>query len=822
MMENNKITTFWEIIQDNQIEIPVIQRDYAQGRRNERVNQIREEFVAALLKPLQVDNTEGLHLDFVYGRILGKDQAKIIARNKIAVENVLNAVKSYASTLSMEIGVEINQINNNTNQLSQTKFIPLDGQQRLTTLFLLHWYLIQRLSLDHKKELLQVLEGFKYKTRKSTFEFCSFLTKMTVNKADLIFSTKTQVSIQIEKSTLFYRIWKHDPSVKGMLVMLDTFHEELKNTEEQQLFQMWENLTVHKKITFDFLDLDELDQTDDLYVKMNARGKQLTDFEHFKAWLQEYIKKKETLNLENKNWEHKIDTIWLDHFWLHKTDRIFHVDDAIYNYVKNVNLFEYIVNNEEDKISKSLIEKIREPNKDKNFIALKSYSDYNFFSSDSLNFLFKSLTTLVNPKLNVLTDSLGLICCKPFLKENTIQEFFLNENQNLSLWDRTYYYAYLLFINAVNNFEDKSIKSQFEAWMRICRNLIYNTYIQNPETFIKAIKSIKTLSAHKFSIEEELRKANFKVSFFESQAKEERRKLNYFKLGEPWKENIISYENENCFFGQINFLFELLGDDYENFTLFKYYGDSFVKYFKEGIEKNNHLFQRSLLSYGNFTISLSGKKRSFCKSETGGLRQLNDNWRKVFNDAKRLNLLKLLLDDQRNLEEIVDSYSEINWRKYIIHYPSVISYCTNRFFDSDHNLDIRLLNSTTYNGKHTDLYLLVLFEELKKNSFRNFKFEHKDVNNYRTLNNFPSIDVLLEGVLIVSLNYAYDLLGEKKGFEVRSENESMKRELITAFEGFQLLANKPLFHVIENLTEMDPVIKQIVSNLLKLESILIE
>ena len=81
------------------VEIPIIQRDYAQGRLSKLETEIRSDFVRALYKALAkpaADPSLPLDLDFVYG----------------SVENA-----------------------------GRTAFCPLDGQQRLTTLFLLHWYL---------------------------------------------------------------------------------------------------------------------------------------------------------------------------------------------------------------------------------------------------------------------------------------------------------------------------------------------------------------------------------------------------------------------------------------------------------------------------------------------------------------------------------------------------------------------------------------------------------------------------------------------------------------------------------------------------------
>ena len=83
------------LLKNTQIErivIPIIQRDYAQGRVNEQ--DIRDNFLISLKSYLEDSSKNSHDLDFVYG---------------------------------------------NKNQ--DDEFIPLDGQQRLTTLFLLHYYL---------------------------------------------------------------------------------------------------------------------------------------------------------------------------------------------------------------------------------------------------------------------------------------------------------------------------------------------------------------------------------------------------------------------------------------------------------------------------------------------------------------------------------------------------------------------------------------------------------------------------------------------------------------------------------------------------------
>ena len=86
---------------------------------------IRDKFLDALCEVIK-DETKSINLDFVYGEIKGEGENK--------------------------------------------KLTPLDGQQRLTTLFLLHWYLATK---ENKfDEASKKLQKFTYETRVSSREFC--------------------------------------------------------------------------------------------------------------------------------------------------------------------------------------------------------------------------------------------------------------------------------------------------------------------------------------------------------------------------------------------------------------------------------------------------------------------------------------------------------------------------------------------------------------------------------------------------------------------------------------------------------------------------
>lgn len=41
MMKENKLYTFWTLLQENHIVIPKVQRDYAYGRQDSKANEVR-------------------------------------------------------------------------------------------------------------------------------------------------------------------------------------------------------------------------------------------------------------------------------------------------------------------------------------------------------------------------------------------------------------------------------------------------------------------------------------------------------------------------------------------------------------------------------------------------------------------------------------------------------------------------------------------------------------------------------------------------------------------------------------------------------------
>ena len=223
------------------IVIPEYQRDYAYGRKLEDVEGKREDFVRTLHAALS--NGEFEKLAIIYGDIT-KDKEKV--------------------------------------------FFPVDGQQRLTTLFLLHWYLFLRSDTTDLNKERERLKKFSYASRETSKEFCRKLLEMEID-----WDGKEELSSQIKDEFWFTAHMRRDPTVISMLSVIDSLHRSFECDSDALITGYASSLKSDIStcpIKFDFLDMKEALGTKeairDLYITMNARGETLSEFELFKAQLQ--------------------------------------------------------------------------------------------------------------------------------------------------------------------------------------------------------------------------------------------------------------------------------------------------------------------------------------------------------------------------------------------------------------------------------------------------------------------------------------------------------------------------------------------------------
>lgn len=280
MKEDNKsgITmSFWQLLSHYAIEIPAIQRDYVQGRGDKQSTSARK----AMLDDIQahLEQNKPMNLNFIYGKVMqGKDC---------------------------------------------DKFIPIDGQQRLTTLYLIHWLaLVIACSKTSDNgdctlrlgDITDVLGKFSYQTRQTSSDFFSQLSKPENIKEVAMWMGKQHpqdtLSNHLQDKKWFRPDFMFDPTVNSILNVLDDIKERFAQQDN-----LWSTLIGKDcPIQFSWLDVNNIDNDDDLYIKMNARGKQLSDFENFKAELE----KKAQASFSPEHFEdfcRKFDQEWTDFFW---------------------------------------------------------------------------------------------------------------------------------------------------------------------------------------------------------------------------------------------------------------------------------------------------------------------------------------------------------------------------------------------------------------------------------------------------------------------------------------------------------------------------
>jgi len=564
-----KIYSFYELLESNKIEIPIIQRDYAQGRKDKK--KIRHNFLNALYESINTE--EQIMLDFVYG--------------------------------------------SNT----EDAFQPLDGQQRLTTLFLLHWYAALK---DSKLKVQEkTLIKFTYETRISSRDFCNSLIKNEINLNEYDSPSDTIID-----SPWFYLSWKNDPTIDAMLRTIDDIHTTFFKTPN-----LWHKLTSKEfnLIRFYHVELENIGLTDDLYIKMNARGKLLSTFENFKAGFEKIIRdeKWESQTDFRKTFAFKIDTTWTDLFWKHfrKNDS---VDNSFVNFISSLLMIQQSV--ERNKKTDERLKIISKLQDDSNNISPKLFRKQDFdYLVECLNLITDSYDEINSIKFNF-----PLFRHSP--KESLLKVITLDT-------DASYTQKVLLFAQLEYFRTASKVKPEkYLEWMRVVRNIISRgdieksgkrpDIVRSPQTFDGVIYLISELSSGCLDIYEHLSKIDsLKSTFAKEQIEEEKFKAKIIINNPSLKQLLFELEDTDLLRGRIDFIFYCLNIDREKETididLLEDIKIVFLKYLSSDICLNNNL-RRALL-----TISVNGKYEfyhywwSFWNVVDSDKRRLIDKYREI-------------------------------------------------------------------------------------------------------------------------------------------------------------------------------------------------
>lgn len=729
MSNTLQYNTFWEILQNIGIEIPPIQRDYAQGREIEKIRKIRNKFLESIINSLEDGNK--LSLDFVYGKIHGLKNEAEHARNKQAIQSLLNTLSEFASTVDLKLDNPI--ISDKSTSTSDFVYlIPLDGQQRLTTLFLLHWYIAKRLN---NQEAIQILSRFRYKTRKSSSSFLKLLTK---EDAEINFSIESNREEKLSDGAFFgglknnenfSMVWLADPTVHAMMVMLQEIHYKLQDIADDKLKQYWERITDSKLIKFSFLDLKDFNLSDELYVKMNGRGKQLSSFENFKAWLFGMIEDEKIIHPNLwETYKQKFDIEWNDIFWKYKKVGVYDIDDAYFNYFKLLLLNEAVKNVTLVKNSFRIDDRLTILI---DILINRKYFDWEMYKDDIVENIESQFQFLSRFQANHEND---------YIKSFSKYYFQSPEKYDWQSVIKNYItYSFIKTKDKVLFNYDTNDWFQLNEYHRIMLNLFDNSIIDNPSLYHAAYKEIDQLN-------EDLESKNYNISnwvegfeytsksvFTEQQILEEILKIRLMKDSE-WETLIKEAEQILYFERQLNFWFFQIElstkkEEFDNHWLndnyikrkFKIVTEKIKKMFSDsGINRqgefSERIFERALLSKSDYLLTEKGYK---CFSRDAGR---DVSWKRLFfrdrNSNSTNESLKEIFDlDFTNVKTSFEDYivknlasSQIdNWRRLFIDNAELFNHLGNlKYIRKIDNHGWVLIKDgyKTYIGEHFELFSL--------------------------------------------------------------------------------------------------------------------
>lgn len=623
--------TFKSLLEKQAIEIPMIQRDYAQGRTDSHATRVRREIVEQL-KQATLEQKE-LDFDFIYGTV-----------------------------------------RNNTLR-------PLDGQQRLTTLFLLYWYI----GGYRKKELPAYLHGFTYETRISARDFFH-----AIRTEKIVEVPNRSLSQMIQQQKWFQEAWLHDPTIQGALTMMDQIDDAFSDVSVSELPNL-EN--EEPNITFHYLDLDEFHLDESLYIKMNSRGKPLTPFEHFKAQFEQMLEKRGWTN-EQQEFSKKIEVEWSDLFWPHRDLKTQTIDSAflsVFRFVSSILALQ--LNHDQFEDQEDLFRKVTVP----------EVFDAIYSEQKSVRFLFDVLNTWSTAE-EMAHDFSVYLKEIPLLHQDVLKRFLTG---TLSNEDQFVVYAILLL--------KQNSQSQNTQLVRIIRNLIEGIRQNNQGIY----------------------NSNLRFDMFSSLYKQIEQLINgtgtiverLVKLQSPFNDQVVNHEiekqkwlNENNVKKSLLYRLEdhpvLKGLTHRVFPSFKIHGEVVLDVFYDLLQTSPSLVSRAMLAIEDYALII-GRSNLGPRYVFGGMKYQGFVWTNQLSkhqDDENEKQLQLVIDTlieqlikmdgpmNESLRQIIHEWSgDKDWRYYMTQYDHIMTDKGHVFtFPDEDALQIERLNGVNLQGSHAN------------------------------------------------------------------------------------------------------------------------
>lgn len=448
-MGNNNSSYFKKLINDYIIYVSEFQRNYLQGDdSNESIKYKRDRLLDDIFDCIK-SQSKSINLGFIYGRV----------------------EKSYKDKL----------------------FYPYDGQQRLTTLYFLYLLIYFKFKNYDEIQSFKNKEKLSYQTRISTNRFIeSFLSWILDSKEKVSiyndFWNKDGKDLKgfiMSQDWFMMTEWNYDVSIINMLSIIVEISRRIKNLGDKTGIVNFIDKDENNPFQFDFIYVDDISKSDDLYIKINARGKALSPFENLKSDINKYW------DDEDKT---KLDAEWTEFVWnqLDENDKNKEksFDNSFYNLLSNIFYLQYLVSLKDinDKILIEIENKYKKGIVDKEWITPKLCStSCPMISSflDAMIGFFKSIKDKQIESVNRKIFGLG------DYQNNNGQ----NKMERADLFEVFVYYYSVSSLFTKNDMEFTDKRNLLNEIETVTNRIIENQrpYLDSPTNLVKALKSVKVL-----------------------------------------------------------------------------------------------------------------------------------------------------------------------------------------------------------------------------------------------------------------------------------------------------------------------------------------
>ena len=477
--------------------IPDFQRAYAQGRNTPQSREIIENFITDVRNAL-LCSASPLSLDFIYGR------------------------------------------------KNNGFFEPYDGQQRLTTLFLVHLYILRKTDCALNKN--QAWKGFKLSYRTS-IEAGRFVEAISDNNNQIFFKQNdTWKLCHLESQLYVDSQMLEDDTVKNMLRTLSVIDEKLGDIKAVEAVKALDN------ITFSLYENLPDDNPEVFYLKTNTRGLPLTPFENFRSKYESYLKgnNKDTASLSVTRDRMNKYFNWFDS----PKDRKLPDEKLMNLFVSYFSSLYSLYGLQEDNSERSM-----------EFVPFQYFATV--FENHTVETVMMPLLNLLDflaedkERINKLTNEEG-----NHWYSSKIREAILNNKEP----------DYLLIVSFFFRVRASFNEEKYKAYIRIVTNLINNNVSINKgdRELWEAISKSDLTEESLLQILDKSDKKNPTIS-------EEAKKLRLIRADSTWRSLIENAESTAFADGFIDYLFDS-NNSKEEFELRL---KNFKKYFdKKGVQKD--------------------------------------------------------------------------------------------------------------------------------------------------------------------------------------------------------------------------------------------